>query len=246
MLKPCPAGGMWICVSGMGLWEDDPDRQERPIQRLKGDKDDMTGVLLAEDGAGGFWFGSESGKIGRLTGGSTNFLGHLEGAGNHKVVSFQGDSAGGVWARIERSGDGSAERTRQANRVGWPCGGAASKLNPMLARMVKEGCGWGRRWDYIGGANPGFCSSTQKGPPEVRWPDLLDDLSGRLWRAANNKLFRLTKKELEELGHKRHGGASTGCWPQFWINVRPFRSRYRVARSARPGWPTILSENLGR
>ena len=101
VLYPCPAGGVWICMAGRGLWEFDPDRHEIPIQRLKGNKDDLMGVLLAEDGADGFWFGDESGMVGRLSGQGTNIVGRLERGKDHRVVSFLADSAGGVWARIE-------------------------------------------------------------------------------------------------------------------------------------------------
>lgn len=204
MLRPCPAGGVWICISGMGLWEYDPDRHESPIQRIKGNPDDLMGVLLADDAAGGAWFGTETGAIGRLTGQSTNFLGQLKREASHRVVSFLEDSSDGVWARIE--GTAMVRLNAQGEEIERV--GTAQGL-PVNAIRCWIGDGEGGLWMgspmglYWWHKSKLTLFDERHGLPEEALANLVDDASGDLWCAANAGLFRLRKKELEAVAAQK-------------------------------------------
>ncbi|PWU08286.1 MAG: hypothetical protein C5B50_29850 [Verrucomicrobia bacterium] len=198
VLKPCPAGGIWICMSGKGLWEYDPDRHAGPIQRLTGNKEDITGVLLTEDAAGGFWFGDEKGNIGRLMGQSTNLLGKLKWEGDHIVVGLLGDATGGVWARIEGTAMVRLDaQGKEIERVGARQGLPVNSIRCWL------GDGEGGLWMgspmglYWWHKSRLLLFDERHGLPEEALANMVDDASGGLWCAANGRLFRLRKKELE-------------------------------------------------
>jgi signal transduction histidine kinase/ligand-binding sensor domain-containing protein len=202
-LTPCPEGGMWIAVTRNGLWEFDPDRHQQPFQKMKGTNDDVMGVLLAPDGAGGFWFGNESGAIGHLRDQKTNLLTQLQRPADKRVVQLMGDSGGGVWARIVGTGmvrvDGQG---KQLERVGPAEGLPVNSIRCWL------GDGEGGLWMgspmglYWWHKSKLLLFDTRHGLPEDLISNLADDLSGHLWCATHSQLFRLTKKELEDVGAK--------------------------------------------
>ena len=200
VLYPSPAGGIFICMAGKGLWEFDPDRHQSPVQVMDGKKDDLMGVLLAEDGAGGFWYGNESGMVGRLTGQTTNIVGQLAREKDHRVVSFLADSAGGVWARIE----GTAmvrlnAQGKEIERVGLADGLPVNSIRCWL------GDGRGGLWMgspmglYWWHKSRLLLFDARQGLPDDAVVNLVSDASGDLWCAAPTRLFRLRKKQLDDL-----------------------------------------------
>jgi signal transduction histidine kinase/ligand-binding sensor domain-containing protein len=217
-LTPCPEGGMWIAVARNGLWEFDPDRYEVPIQKLPGSSDDMMGVLLAQDRAGGFWFGSERGELGHLQKGETNLLGQVPHPADRRVVQLMGDARGGVWARIVGTGmiRLNAEG-KELERVGLAEGLPVNSVRCWLSDG--EGGLWmgspmGLYWWH---QSKLLLFDTRHGLPDDLVLNLANDVSGHIWCAAQNQLFRLSKQEMEEVAtrngavaHPRVIGASAG------------------------------------
>ncbi len=217
-LTPCPDGGMWIGVARSGLWEFDPDRHERPIQKMKGANDDVMGVLLAPDAAGGFWFGNESGTIGRLRDQKTNLLTRLPRPADKRVVQLMGDSVGGVWARVVGTGmirlDGQGEELERVGPAeGLPVNSVRCWLSDGEGGLFM-GSPMGLYWWH---KSKLLLFDTRHGLPEDAILNMVDDRSGRLWCASHNLLFRLTKKDLEDVAaqktavvHPRVIGPSAG------------------------------------
>jgi len=204
IMKPCPRGGVYISVSGNGLWEFDPDRMEKPVQTLPGAKGDAMGVLLAEDEAGGYWFGSENGAIGKMTEQGTNLVTQLEKPEGKRVVGLLADSAGCVWARVEATG---MVRVNAAGKVIEKVGPAEGlPVNSVRCWLTdREGGLWmgspgGLYWWH--GAKL-FLFDARDGLPEDVISNMADDLLGNIWCMGNNRLFRLKKDELAQVAADR-------------------------------------------
>jgi signal transduction histidine kinase/ligand-binding sensor domain-containing protein len=203
-LKPRAAGGVWIAVTGRGLWQHDPERNDRPVQKLRPEKGDYSGVMLAEAAENGYWFATESGSIGRLTEQSADVITRQERPGNKRIIGMISDSPGGVWVRIE--GTGIVRLDAQGKVIERL---AAENGLPVNAIRCWLGDGEGGLWLgtpaglYWWRHSKLLIFDSRDGLPEEVIANLAQDLSGDLWCAANNRLFRLTKKDLEEVAAHR-------------------------------------------
>jgi signal transduction histidine kinase/ligand-binding sensor domain-containing protein len=195
------AGGVWISVPARGLWQHDPDQNDRPTQKLRSGKGESSGVLMAEDGVGGFWYGTESGTIGRLDEkGTITPVTQLDRPGNQKVIGLVADSAGGLWVRIERTG---IVRLNAQGKVLESLSGTNGL--PVNSIRCWVGDNQGGLWIgtpaglYLWRNSKLLVFDHRHGLPEEVMANLAHDVSGQLWCAANNWLFRLSKKEMDEL-----------------------------------------------
>jgi hypothetical protein len=198
MLKPCAAGGVWMGVVGSGVWQYDPDRHDRPVQKFKTAGDDPNPLVLANDQSNGLWFGTGGGTLGHLTEERTNIFNPFERAADKSIGGLAACPSGGVW--VEGAG---FFRLDEQGRVQEQIGSSDGLAVSAIRCWIEDG--EGALW--IGTPMGLYCwrnsrllvFDSRHGLPEESIDNLAEDLSGHLWCAANNRLFRLTKKELADV-----------------------------------------------
>ncbi len=199
-LKPAATGGVWISSVGKGLWLFDPDRHQKPIQVIKPAKGESLAVFLTEYGTNGLWYATDRGKLGRLNAETPEPLAEVELPANKRFTGLLSDSAGGLWAWIQ--GVGFIRINAQGKIIERVGPGEGLPINSIRCWLSDgEGGLWfgtpaGLYWWRHGKL---LSFDSRQGLPEDVIANLADDLSGHLWCTANNRLFRLTKKELEQV-----------------------------------------------
>lgn len=199
MLKPCAAGGVWLSVAGSGLWQYDPDRNDRPVHKYKTEEGDSEPLVLANDRASGLWFATVSGTVGHLTEEGTNIFRPFERAARKRIGGLTACPSGGVWVQVEGTGFLRLDEQGQVQeQIGAREGLAVNAIRCWLDDG--EGGVWiGTPMGLLWWRNSRLLVfDSRHGLPGEAISNLVEDRSGHLWCAANNRLFRLTKRELAD------------------------------------------------
>ena len=194
------AGGVWISILGDGIWRFDPERDARPSQILKSAGGSAWIPSMADDGSGGLWFGTGSGRVGHFSNNQVELFGTPDLARGKRIVSIIPEESGGLWIATEGAGvirlDARGEVMMRLTAVeGLPLNSVRSLLRD------RDGTLW------IGTAG-GLCRwrnsrlslfDSRHGLPDETISSLIEDAQGHLWCTANATLFRLDKQQLDEV-----------------------------------------------
>ena len=220
-LLPANAGGVWIGAINGGLWRFDPDRHAKPVQEYRVPARDNSIQSLASDGSEGIWFGTASGKVGRAKGGKTELFSVVESVGQKRISVLAADPDGGVWAGTDGTGLAKLDdHGKVVHRLGLAEGLPSNAVRCLM--LDREGVLWIGTVGGLGRWKESRLTvfDNRNGLPEDIMSNLAEDDAGRLWCAANNRLYRLDKAELEAVAvgrervvHPMSVGASDGMKP---------------------------------
>jgi ligand-binding sensor domain-containing protein len=161
----------------------------------------LGGGLLYRDGAGDLWFGSEQGLY-RLRGGTLTRYGKQDGLASDDVRVLREDNAGTLWVGTVA---GLSRRTQDGfHTLGEADGVQAGRVSALYEDAA--GVLWVGTYDGVlyrlatdSGRTQVTRYATEQGLPYDAIHAILDDDHGFFWIGGQRGIYRLARRELEEV-----------------------------------------------